>query len=351
MDKEPGMSIFLDVFRRADKNDSETLSWEQFRSFFADGIFAEGEMQKLFNKIDTHNTNEIDTGELCLYMSQHLGAFKAVFAAIETLNASVSTALKQTSEEYEKVSQEDQFLTRFFLREILSQMCALHRPLVSASDAIESEAIRTNPNQPGISTDEQAVAAKTTIEAENLASVHPTEIIPGRFARRARRQLSTQTSWPPEAPGGAMALQMDRLTTLIDRLENKVNFANAMDENILDFSEEKMLNIVLRKMTVADGQMKAFRSHLKSYVSDLTEAPGYIHVNIRHYANTTGFLVYEIWSSEEEWKNFLPSSPSKKFRKENVDFLEMPEVMSTLKVPEQTNSKYGFNFGFNVVKF
>ena len=36
--------------------DSNTLSWDQFRSFFADGVFTEEEMRKLFEDIDTHNT-------------------------------------------------------------------------------------------------------------------------------------------------------------------------------------------------------------------------------------------------------------------------------------------------------
>ena len=38
---------------------------EEFRSFFADGVLENNELDELFHEIDTHNTNNIDTGELC----------------------------------------------------------------------------------------------------------------------------------------------------------------------------------------------------------------------------------------------------------------------------------------------
>ena len=72
---------------------------------------------------------------------------------------------------------------------------------------------------------DKPVSKTIEVEAENVAAVHPSEILPGRFARRARRQLSTQTSWPVEggAGGGPLVQQIDRLTGLVDRLENKVS--------------------------------------------------------------------------------------------------------------------------------
>lgn len=41
---------------------------------------------------------------------------------------------------YEKSSRENQFVTRFFLREILNQMSALVNPLVSASESLDISA-------------------------------------------------------------------------------------------------------------------------------------------------------------------------------------------------------------------
>jgi hypothetical protein len=77
--------------------------------------------------------------------------------------------------------------------------------------------------QPGIATQEPA-SKMTCIDSEKVSQIQPMDIIPGRFARRARRQLSTQTSWPQDAAVGPIGPQLDRLNSLIDRLENKVPF-------------------------------------------------------------------------------------------------------------------------------
>ena len=36
--------------------DDEALSMAEFKTFFSDGILSEPDLEKLFNKIDTHNT-------------------------------------------------------------------------------------------------------------------------------------------------------------------------------------------------------------------------------------------------------------------------------------------------------
>eukprot|EP00058_Branchiostoma_floridae_P007281 XP_002592769.1 hypothetical protein BRAFLDRAFT_65349 [Branchiostoma floridae] len=93
-----GMSAFLDVFRRADKNDDGKLSWYEFKTYFDDGSLSETELGELFHRIDTHNTNNIDVGELCDYFSQQLGPFEQVYSALEDLNSSINTALMSTAQ-------------------------------------------------------------------------------------------------------------------------------------------------------------------------------------------------------------------------------------------------------------
>ena len=45
--------------------DDNCLSLDEFKSFFGDGILTMEELEELFHKIDTHNTGNIDIGELC----------------------------------------------------------------------------------------------------------------------------------------------------------------------------------------------------------------------------------------------------------------------------------------------
>ena len=42
--------------------------------------------------------SEIDTGELCTYMSAHLGPFRDVFSAVEGMNLSITKALQTTAQ-------------------------------------------------------------------------------------------------------------------------------------------------------------------------------------------------------------------------------------------------------------
>uniref|UniRef100_A0A3Q2PPL1 EF-hand domain-containing protein n=1 Tax=Fundulus heteroclitus TaxID=8078 RepID=A0A3Q2PPL1_FUNHE len=47
-----GLTIFHDIFRRADKNDDGKLSFDEFNAYFADGILTTEELQELFYSID-----------------------------------------------------------------------------------------------------------------------------------------------------------------------------------------------------------------------------------------------------------------------------------------------------------
>ncbi|CAH1780104.1 unnamed protein product, partial [Owenia fusiformis] len=225
--QEKEMSIFLDVFRRADKNDDSALSWDEFKSFFADGVMTTSELENLFNDIDTHNTNNIDTGELCTYFTQHLGQFGPIFSAIEKMNGHVSQALMETSKEYDSSDKTQQFITRFLLREVMNQFAALQRPIDTASDALDQKAAET----------QEAGAA-----AAEVTEVKGSSTIPGRMGRRYRRQQSNTSQSSQEqglgVAGGALSSQVDRLRSLIDRLETRVSFD--IPEEQIDIQNEKL---------------------------------------------------------------------------------------------------------------
>ncbi|KAG8517876.1 N-terminal EF-hand calcium-binding protein 3 [Galemys pyrenaicus] len=100
-----GHALFQDVFRRADKNDDGKLSFEEFQNYFADGLLSPGELQELFSGIDGHPTDNLETEKLCAtleppsaadYFSEHLGVYRPVLAALESLNRAVLTAMDTT---------------------------------------------------------------------------------------------------------------------------------------------------------------------------------------------------------------------------------------------------------------
>ncbi|CAH1780102.1 unnamed protein product [Owenia fusiformis] len=319
--QEKEMSIFLDVFRRADKNDDSALSWDEFKSFFADGVMTTSELENLFNDIDTHNTNNIDTGELCTYFTQHLGQFGPIFSAIEKMNGHVSQALMETSKEYDSSDKTQQFITRFLLREVMNQFAALQRPIDTASDALDQKAAET----------QEAGAA-----AAEVTEVKGSSTIPGRMGRRYRRQQSNTSQSSQEqglgVAGGALSSQVDRLRSLIDRLETRVSFD--IPEEQIDIQNEKLIFIVHRKLTVSEGCEKSFRNSLKSYIEAVNVNEDCQHLSVRSFKGSSRYVIYEIWSNDKLWKEHLSSPEAKNFQHANVDNLETPEQLNTLPVPE-----------------
>ncbi|XP_054763442.2 N-terminal EF-hand calcium-binding protein 1-like [Lytechinus pictus] len=312
---EKGMAVFQDVFRRADKNDDNCLSLDEFKSYFGDGILTAEELEELFNKIDTHNTSNIDVGELCEYFSANLGPFKDIFGGVEDMSAFVSQALQQTAQVYPDKSFHDQFTVRVILKEISGQLSSLMRNVDAASDHMETEAMK----------DRAPISQVAIIEPVVNSSA-------GWVARRARRQLSSQTSIPADGVH-SLTSEVNRLADLVTRLEQKVKI-NPVDEEIVsDESKANLAFLVSRKFTAIEERDKAFRSNLRTYVEAAGREDGCTTVSVRAFSGTSHYVVYEIWESEEDWKSHFASESFKIFRRENVDLLDRPEQLSSMAVP------------------
>ncbi|XP_041933380.1 N-terminal EF-hand calcium-binding protein 1 [Alosa sapidissima] len=257
MELKKGMSIFLDILRRADKNDDGKLSFEEFKAYFSDGVLSGEELRELFHTIDTHNTDNVDTDELCEYFSQHLGEYENVLAALEDLNSTVLRAMDKTKKEYQESTHLEQFVTRFLLKETTSQ-------LQSLQSSIEC-------------------AMETTAEQ----------------TRQERQEL---------------------------RLE-------PVEEEVMGGTTKSHILIVQRQLSVMEDERDEFRLALRQYIDCASAQTGCLHVSVQRLANESRFILYEFWEHSNVWKNHLQTNYSKTFQRGNVDFLETPEVMTTMLVP------------------
>uniref|UniRef100_A0A8B9MMU6 EF-hand domain-containing protein n=1 Tax=Accipiter nisus TaxID=211598 RepID=A0A8B9MMU6_9AVES len=77
-------------------SDDGKLSFDEFKAYFADGVLSGEELHELFHTIDTHNTDNLDTEELCEYFSQHLGEYENVLSVLEDLNITILKAMDKT---------------------------------------------------------------------------------------------------------------------------------------------------------------------------------------------------------------------------------------------------------------
>ncbi|XP_057210750.1 N-terminal EF-hand calcium-binding protein 1 [Triplophysa rosa] len=333
MELKKGMSIFLDILRRADKNDDGKLSFDEFKAYFSDGVLSGDELKELFHTIDTHNTDNVDTDELCEYFSQHLGEYENVLAALEDLNTSILKAMDKTKKEYQEATHLEQFVTRFLLKETTSQLQSLQSSL--------------------------ECAMKTTAEQtrqERQAPVKPEVLSIQWSGRRSNRRLQRNNSLSPNNPllnlvnsglfeeDNQWMTQINRLQKLIDRLEKKARLNSQLNfiQHFLHFTllqssysyhKHEHILIVQRQLSVLEEELEEFRLALQQYIDCARAQTGCLHVAVQRLANESRFILYEFWEQSNVWKNHLQTNYSKTFQRGNVDFLETPEIMTTMLVP------------------
>ncbi|XP_069112134.1 N-terminal EF-hand calcium-binding protein 1-like [Argopecten irradians] len=327
MDQEKGMSIFKDVFRRADKNDDGAISWEEFVGFFSDGIMGKEELESLFKEIDTHNTNNIDTGELHDYFCKHLGQFKELYGLVEEFNTKLSNVLVSTSQTYPSAGRTDKFITRFLVREMWNQITAVQVPLESAAESL----------------DEQAKQEREDIKPVHLSDLKKkdgTEVVPGRVGRRAKRQTSNQSQSSmnmevPMTPVNPLALtsQVDRLSQLLNRLEHSVDLGNFVDEDLNAVESDKLL-LLQRDLKVKEDSKDVFRTSLRDYIEDTQKLLPCLSISVQFCTDSEVFSVYEVWQSEEDHDSFM-ENPDNSFSSRFQDFLDVEEPMKKVNFPSR----------------
>ncbi|XP_021242107.1 N-terminal EF-hand calcium-binding protein 1 isoform X2 [Numida meleagris] len=296
-----GLRIFRDILRRADKNDDGKLSFDEFKAYFADGVLSGEELHELFHAIDTHNTDNLDTEELCEYFSQHLGEYENVLSVLEDLNITILKAMDKTK------------------KETLNQLQSLQTSLECAMETTEEQTRqeRQGPTKP-----------------EVLSVQWPGK----RSARRLQRNNSLlpnnpqfNTSWTEEE--SQWMTQISRLQKLIDRLEKKDLKLEPFEEEVLEENARSHIMIVQRQMSVIEEEIEEFRLALKQYVESASAQSGCLHVSIQKLPNDSRFIIYEFWENSNVWNRHLQMNYSKTFQRSNVDFLETPELITTMLVP------------------
>ncbi|XP_024279285.1 N-terminal EF-hand calcium-binding protein 2 isoform X2 [Oncorhynchus tshawytscha] len=303
-----GISVILDIFRRADKDDDGKLSLDEFQAFFSDGTLNEEELENLFHSIDSDNTSNVDTKELCDYFVKHMGDYEGVLASLETLNLSILRAMDFTKKVYERGTNVEQFVTRFLLKESANQIQSLLNSVESAVDAIDEQ----HCSQSGYPT-----KVSPRVPEKRYEKPVP-DYPPNNRVRTAKdvapRNINTATG-VVEVRKETLEAQINRLAELIGRLENK------------------SLYLIRQEMTVSQKQLGEFCEALKQYLKNVSAQSDCFHVTAVRLPDGLSFVVYEFWDGEEEWKKHLQTASSKAFQHVKVDTLCQPEAVSTVAVP------------------
>ncbi|XP_060926568.1 N-terminal EF-hand calcium-binding protein 1 [Limanda limanda] len=318
-----GLGIFHDIFRRADKNDDGKLSFEEFNTYFADGILTTEELQELFFSIDGRQNNNLDTVKLSDYFSQHLGEYLNVLSALEGLNGAILKAMDKTKEEYQGSSVLGQFVTRFMLRETSSQLLSLQRSLQCAMEAVE----------------EQSSPAPREVKAPDLTAVQ-------RNGRRCGRRVHNNLCMSPSDPcsgilttgvnmedGENWCSQVNRLQQLLDKLECQSPKLEPLKEDTLANTYKSNILLVHRQMSVTEGDQDNLQKVVKSYMDATSAQSDNLHVSVQKLPGKSCYIMYEFWQDRISWMSYLQSNNSKDFQRCIIDMLEDAEVVSTMLLP------------------
>ncbi|XP_059420981.1 N-terminal EF-hand calcium-binding protein 2-like isoform X1 [Carassius carassius] len=320
-----GISVILDIFRRADKDDDGKLSLDEFQAFFSDGTLNEEELEKLFHTIDSDNTSNVDTKELCDYFANHMGDYEGVLASLETLNLAILKAMDFTKKVYERGTNVEQFVTRFLLKESASQIQSLLNSVESAVDAIDEQhssvgsyPSKTSPRVP----DRRYEAPVPDYPPNNRVS-----------AKESMRNINTGAG-AVEVRKEGLEAQISRLAELIGRLENKTVWFDLHQRlTDTDGTTSASLYLIRQEMKVSQKQLGEFCEALKQYLKNVSAQRDCFHVTAVRLPDGLSFVVYEFWDGEEEWKRHLQTAACKAFQHVKVDTLCQPEAVSAVAVP------------------
>ncbi|XP_057557979.1 N-terminal EF-hand calcium-binding protein 3 isoform X4 [Hippopotamus amphibius kiboko] len=230
------------------------------------------------------------------YFSEHLGVYRPVLAALESLNCAVLAAMDTTKLEYERASKVDQFVTRFLLRETVSQLQALQSSLEGASDTLEAQAH-------GPWSDEERVEVQSRPRGSR------------RAGRRALRSVGRSPTWSPGFSDTGRSseaemqwrLQINRLQELIDQLECKAPRLEPLHEEEFTKGPNSHILVAQRQVQVAEEALQDFHHALCCYV-DFTGAQSHC---LQHQQ----------------------SACSKAFQRILIDHLRAPDTLTTVFFP------------------
>ncbi|KFQ03592.1 N-terminal EF-hand calcium-binding protein 3, partial [Haliaeetus albicilla] len=323
--------FFLQIFRRADKNDDGKLSFEEFKNYFADGILSSEELWELFSGIDRRHSDNVDTEKLCDYFSAYLGEYRNVLSALEALNTAVLAAMDKTKLRYETSSKMEQFLTRFLLRETMHQLQSLQASLECAVDTVEEQAGRERKD---IKKSETSVGLRSGRRCgrrgQKNVCLSPTDPYSG--------MLTTEPT--PGATEGGSSVQRKgcskSLSCCLLFAGNPVVCTDPLSRAHVWSCSPCALRLESPGSMKAPGSAHSQprgRQHSASCQAPSQGRSCPRSVSACKLTDEACFILYEFWQDVTSWRSHLQSSCSKTFQRSIISLLESPELLTTMLFP------------------
>ncbi|NXE56951.1 NECA3 protein, partial [Casuarius casuarius] len=283
--------------------DDGKLSFEEFKNYFADGILSSEELWELFSGIDRRHS-EPGPREKLLSLFPELATSSWMWCLpwADQTHGWCHT-------QYETSSKMEQFLTRFLLRETVTQLQSLQASLECAVDTMEEQAGRER---------------KDVKKSETLTSL--------RSGRRCGRRGQKNICLSPTDPYSGM---LTTGTCSPSRQERSSPHSPA----IPPLSELLLVKIIsCRSMPITPKGAETGVAMLCTLFAPacLALSQGFScphSVSACKLTNEACFILYEFWQDVSSWRSHLQSSHSKTFQQAIISLLEAPELLTTMLFP------------------
>jgi len=280
---DQGSKLFADVFKRADLNDDGALTFEEFQNYFSDGIISEESLLELFNRIDLDSTGNISLPQLFTFFRQGYEPFSGLFESLSKVHSAISSTLTSSHQNYLHAPKQEQFKTRFYLKEFLRQIEALSDPIDGALDSVAQ-----------------------------------------REQFKAAQEISSEV---PEDPHEKALQAIEKITNLQEKLTN----FQQLTQN--EFEQETFV-VVSRTCTVIPNMIMYFRDATREYMQRSVDQPGCRSAYIRQHETSPVYTIYEIWEDAENLNIHHMAEYFKLFQKNLVDCVATPVGFSTICLPQ-----------------
>ncbi|KAJ3441369.1 hypothetical protein M0812_13379 [Anaeramoeba flamelloides] len=329
--KPLGKQLFEDVFRRADKNDDQAISYEEFIQYFSDGIVNEEDLQEIFKVIDDDSNGVLDLDEIFMFFLKDFKNYEGVFDSVHTVVDNIHETLEVTSKKYPEQGTYEQFKTRLYLKELKNRILDLTSPIQRALGVMQ---IKLPEEETIVTLDEEEEEEEEEIKQKE----EEMKIKKKKRTGFIQKQLENENSLQEK-----LGYQVKRLSKMIKKLETtspltKTNLnykISPVSQNFKTEEETGTYYLTSRTFTVEKEKIDVFEKAFKLYFAETNQEEECLIIYLQNVEkeNENLYFIYEIWECKKSFEFYCRSEAFKTYRKSIISILNKPMETYTMVVP------------------
>ncbi|KAJ3448278.1 hypothetical protein M0812_00757 [Anaeramoeba flamelloides] len=330
--KSLGKQLFEDVFRRADKNDDQAISYEEFIQYFSDGIVNEEDLQEIFKVIDGDSNGVLDLDEIFMFFLKDFKNYEGVFDSVHTVTENTHETLEVTSKKYPEQGTYEQFKTRLYLKELKNRILDLTSPIKRALGVMQ---IKLPEEETIVTLDEEEEEEN---EEEEMKKEEEIKVKKKKRTGFIQKQLENEESLQEK-----LSYQVKRLSKMIKKLEStspltkeSLNYKiSPVSQNFKTEEETGTYYLTSRTFTVEKEKIEVFEKAFKLYFAETNQEEECLIIYLQQVEkeNENLYFIYEIWECKKSFEFYCRSETFKTYRKSIISDLKKPMETYTMVVP------------------